>query len=190
MFDEPGALGFRFRAADGRGGVLIHRAFGTHSCVFGVFAKAQKFVLADGEFEAEPRQFALHVLVTMRRGENAALGIALLKRDLFERLLCFAEFRVHLRQRGLRFAHFVFELQDIGVESAEFALHAERAGFIGAAARDHAALIASAVGCNESELRIVACECFSGRGAVRQISRPQPRKKLFGGGAQGIAEAD
>ena len=126
----------------------------------------------------------------MRSRENAALGIALLERDLFERLRCFAQFGVHLRQRGLRFTHFVVKPQDIGVESAKFALHAERACFIGAAASDHAALVASAVGSDESKLRIVARERLGGGCTVRQIGRTQTRKKLLGCGAQGIAEAD
>ncbi len=190
LFDEPRAFGFRFGAADSGGSVLILRTLGAHSCVFRIFPEAQKLVLANGEFEAKPRQFALHVLVTMRGGEDAALGVALLRRDLFERLLCFAKIGVHLRERSLRIAHLVLKPQDLAIEGAEFALHAERAGFIGAAAGNHASLVAGTVRRDESELGIIARQRFRGRSAVGQISRAKPRKKLFCGSAKRIAEAD
>jgi len=169
--------------------VLILGTPGTHFGVFGVFPEAQKIVLADRQLEAEPREFALHVLVAVSGGENAAFGIALLHRDLFQRLLCLAQFCVHLRQSGLCLAHLMFEPQDFSVESPQLALHAERTGFIRAPAGDHPALVASAVRRDESELRIVARERLGGRCAVRQIGRPQARKKLLGGGAERIAEA-
>ena len=131
--------------------------------------------MANGQLETEPGEFALHVLVTVRGGEDATLGIALLDSNLFERLLCFTKFCVYLRQRGLRLVHFVFELQDFGVKSAQLALHAERTRFIRAAASNHAALIACAVGCDESELGIVARQSLGGGRAIRQIARAQPR---------------
>src|SRR5271155_1852323 len=98
----------------------------------------------------------------MSSGKDAALGVALLRRNLFQRLLSFAQFRAHLRQRRLRFARLMLELQDFSIESAQFALHAERSGFIRAPAGDHATLIASAVRRDESVLRVVARKLFSG----------------------------
>jgi hypothetical protein len=147
--------------------VLILRTPGTHFGVFGVFPEAQKIVLANGQLEAEPSEFALHVLMAVSSGENATFGIALLRRDLFPRLLRLAQFCVYLCQSSLRLAHLMFELQDFSVESPQLALHAERTGFIRAPSGDHPALVASAVRRDESELRIVARERLGGRCAIR-----------------------
>ncbi len=166
IFNESDTLGVGLGAADGRGSVLIFCALGTQSCVFRLLAEAQKLVLTNGQLEAEARQFALHVLVTVRCGEDAALGIALLSRNLFERGLGFAQFRRHLGKFGLRIAHLLLEMENVGVKRTQFALHPERARFIGASAGDHSALIASAVRSDERKLRIVARQLFSGGRAV------------------------
>ena len=91
-------------------------------------------------------------------------------------------------QRDLARAGLVLELHNFRVESAKFALHAQRAGFIGAAAGDHAALIGGAVGSDESELWIVARESFRSAGIIREIGGFQAWQKLFGRGAQRIAK--
>ncbi len=86
--------------------------------------------------------------------------------------------------------HARFEGNDFGVEGAEFALHAKGPGFVGAATGDHASLIGGAVGCHESVLRIFAGEFFRGGSAVSEIGTSQSGQKLFGGGAERIAEFD
>jgi hypothetical protein len=56
----------------------------------------------------------------------------------------------------------LLEMEQFGTDDAEFALHTERSGLIGAAAGDHAALIAGAFGGNEGVLRVFAGELFGG----------------------------
>src|ERR1700722_7832886 len=167
LFHQARALGFYVIAAGSRRGMLILRTLGTLFRVFGIFPEAQEIVLADGQLEAEPSEFALHVLVAVSSGEYATFGIALLRRDLFQRLLRLAELRVHLCQSGLRLAHLPFKLRDFSVQSTQLALHPERTRFIRASTGDHAALVAGAVRRDEGELGIVARERLGGRCTVR-----------------------
>jgi len=59
-------------------------------------------------------------------------------------------------ERGLLLAHLVFDLERFCIESAKLALHAQGTDFIGAAARHHAALVASAVRGDKGVLWILA----------------------------------
>jgi hypothetical protein len=90
----------------------------------------------------------------------------------------------------LHFGHARFEGHDFGVKRTQFALHAERAGFIGAAASDHTALIAGAVRRYKSVLRIFTRKFLGRDGAVGEIRAAQPGEKLFCGRTERIAEFD
>src|SRR5207248_11272562 len=87
-------------------------------------------------------------------------------------------------------AHTSFQRCDLRSEGAKFAFHSERAGFIGPAAGDHAALVSGAVRRDESVLRIFAREFFRADRVVGEIRGAQPRQKLFRGWAERIAEFD
>src|SRR5579863_9642785 len=136
--------------------MLMLGALGARGRVFCFAAEARQLVLANAQFEAETGQFVLHVLVTMRGREEAALGFTLLVGELFERLLGIGHLGGDLGQRSLRAAHFLLEAKNLAVERAQLALHAQRASFIGAATSDHATLIAGAVRRDKGILRIVA----------------------------------
>src|SRR5260370_1263115 len=82
----------------------------------------------------------------------------------------------------------MFELHCFRVQGAQFPFHAQGTGFVGAAAGDHAALVAGAVWGDEGVLRIFASQFFRRRRAVRQISRTQPRQELFCSRAERVAE--
>jgi len=81
-----------------------------------------------------------------------------------------------------------FQRRHVGIESAQLALHNQRSRLVGAAAGDHAPLVAGAIRREESKLRIVTRELLGGARAVGQIGGAQPGQKLLGRGAQGIAK--
>ena len=98
--------------------------------------------------------------MAMHGGNGFAFCFALFFVDLRERLFRRAQLSDSSLKCCLLFAHLAFELQDFRVQRAQFALHAERTHFVRAASCDHAALIASAIGRNESVLRVFACQFF------------------------------
>ena len=125
---------------------------------------AREIVLANRQFEAEARQFALRLLVACvaretSRSASRCLSVAA-SSDCFG-VAKSAAMRVQCPPAFSAIS--CFELRNFGVERAQFALHSERAGFVRAATGDHAALVAGAVGRHERVLRIFACQVFRRR---------------------------
>src|SRR5258706_3597932 len=189
-FSEADAFNFGFGAAHGSGFMLGDGAIGATAGFRNVGPEASEVVLANRQLETEAREFSLGVLVLVASADNFALGFMLLRGGGFVSGFGFAEFGGGAIHVGLHVGHARFEGNDFGVEGAEFALHAKGPGFVGAATGDHASLIGGAVGCHESVLRIFAGEFFRGGSAVSEIGTSQSGQKLFGGGAERIAEFD
>ncbi len=137
---------------------------------FDFAADARQFALANGQVEPEASEFALRLLVAVLGCEKVAFGFALLPGQFFLRLLAGAEFRGKRFEFRVAGCRTMLQLHHFGVEGAEFAFHAERAGFIGTPAGDHAALIASAFRGDKGVLRIFARELFRGGGAIGEIA--------------------
>src|SRR5216684_7890915 len=172
----------------GMDGAAELHALGALPCGLYVRANTLKLALANGKFQTKTCKFALYVTVTVRGGDDFALDFTLLRVDFFKRFFSGQQLGGNRLERGLLLAHLVLELEDFCIESAKLALHAQGTDLIRAAASDHAALVASAVGRDEGILRIVPRHLFRRGGAVRQIRGAQPRQELLGRGAQRIAE--
>src|SRR6266849_4249818 len=156
LFGEARAFRLGFGAAEGCGVVLVPGALGALPCGLHVRANTRKLALATGKFQTKTRKLALHVTVSVRGGDDFALDFALLRVDFFKRFFSGQQLGGNRFERGLLLAHLTFELEDFCIESAKLTLHSEWANFIRAAAGDHAALVASAVGRDEGVMRIVA----------------------------------
>ena len=132
--------------------MLVLCALGTLPRVFHVQADTLEFVLAGGEFQPEAGKFTLHLPVAVHGGDGFALRFALLLIDVGEHLLGCTQLGSGGFEHGLFFAHLMLKLHHFRVQGPQFALHPQRTRFIWAAARDHAALVAGAVGGNEGVL--------------------------------------
>src|SRR5207249_12060338 len=84
---RPEAVGSGFVTAQRGGGMLVLRALGPLLGALRFLASARQFILANGEFQAEAGQFALHLGMAMHGGDGFAFCFALLFVDFRERLL-------------------------------------------------------------------------------------------------------
>src|SRR5206468_2481642 len=117
--------GVRFSAAEGGGIVLGSGAFGTLANVVDVAAQLLKFVLTNGELQAESGKLSLCVLMLVSGANDFAFGFALASCNVFQSGFGLREFGGDALHFGLHFAHMNFERGNLGVESAQFTLHTE-----------------------------------------------------------------
>src|SRR5215831_1121239 len=125
----------------------------------------------------------------MLGGEESSLRLALLSGQSFHCEFAGAQFTGDGFKFGLDRASALLEMRDSRRDGAQLTLHSQWAGFIGAAAGHHAALIAGAIGRNEGVLRKFAGKSFRSL-VARQIGSSQAREELLGCRPERIAELD
>src|SRR5260370_38646496 len=186
---KPRALRLRLRSRRRRCRQLMLGSLRPQPRVIHILLYPRQFALAKRQFQSQPRQARLRLLVTILRRKNLPVRPLLPRATHLQRLFRRAQLRAQRLDPGARFFAALFQLRNFAIQRPQFPLHSQRPRFIRAPAGHHAPLIASSIRRDERLLWSLAREFFRRHSAVRQIRRPQPRQELFRRRPQRIPES-